>query len=317
MTNQTINQHVVPRLWLKWFSWNQKQTSTFVYNKIEGNVKGSKKLMDVAVHDNFYDFHPDILKELMDVGALSEGQEQFVEKQFFAYGIEKKFGPLLKNVLNSLDSNTTKKNMISGENRQALSAQLSVQFFRTTALKKCITRILSLINKYAKEKGIKDFEVDVIKEKEIYHYMLMSDLDTLVDFASTLYNRTWTIYKTTSSVPFVISDNPIVVHGTGILGNSICIPLSKNYLLAAHSLTDKNKLVDNCLIDAQPSLVKIFNNLQYCQCDEGVFSSKNDFEWIDKTSSLSPRNHGFSFDLSDEVLEPFIRNLVEKKLQAK
>lgn len=312
-TEITVNQHVVPRLWLQWFSWNQNQTSTYVYDKIEGNAIGPKNLMKVAVHDNFYDFHPDILKELMDNGALSEGQNQYVEKQFFAYGIEQKFGPLLKNVLESLDSNTTKENMISEVNRQALSVQLSVQFFRTTQLRKCITRILSFIDKYAKEKSIEDFEVDAIKEKEIYHYMLMSSSETLVNFASNLYNRTWIIYKTTNSDPFVISDNPIVVQGSQSR-NSICIPLSKNYLIAAHSFTDRDGSVNNSLIDASPSTVRTFNNLQYSQCDEGVFSSKNDFEWINKTS-FSSRNAGFSFDLSDEVLEPFVRSLVEKKIQ--
>jgi len=53
-----------------------------------------------------------------------------------------------------------------------------------------------------------------------------------------------------SSDPFVISDNPIVVKGTGNLGNPLYIPLSKNYLLAAHPCTDRRGSVNNCLIDA-------------------------------------------------------------------
>src|SRR4051812_35873459 len=105
MRKKTIDQHTVPKLWLKHFTYNKKKSSVYVYSKIDEKSIGSKSTSTLTTQEYFYDFHRIIQDDLINQGIFETGDlddEQYVEKKFFSYNIEDKLGPLLQDTINNI-----------------------------------------------------------------------------------------------------------------------------------------------------------------------------------------------------------------------
>lgn len=311
----TVHQHVVPQTWLKRFTYNTKKSSVYVYEKSGGKKCGSKNISKIAGFEHFYDFHEEIFKELRVSKVFDESDVQYVEKKFFSYNIENKLGELLKVVIDKIEKETDGKDILDNDERISLSIHIAIQYFRSNLMRQFVTKILNAINLYAKDTGIKDLMNNPEKEKEFFHFLLLNNSEVIQDFAINLFKRQWTFYKTKSCLPFVISDNPIAFQKVKSGGVNVIVPLSQNYILAMY---DKKfpEAMDNTLVELNANIrstVDDYNNLQYHQCDKEIYSSINNFDWIESENKTFIQGLSPVGKIPDQNFKDYVAAIIESK----
>lgn len=311
----TIHQHVVPQTWLKRFTYNPKKSSVYMYEKSGSKKCGSKNIAGIAGFERFYDFHEEIFKELIASKVFDENDVQYVEKKFFSYNIEDKLGKLLKNVIEKIERGIEGKDILDSDERISLCIHIAIQYFRSNLMRQVVVKILNAINEYAEDNNIKNLNNNPEKEKEFYHFLLLNNSKAIQEFAIKLFEKQWVFYKTKNYLPFVISDNPITFQRVKNFSANVVVPLSKNYILVMY---DKNfpEWMDNTLVELDTNIrstVDDYNNLQYHQCENEVYSSIENFDWIESKNKASVQVLSPAVQIPDQNFKNYVAAIIESK----
>lgn len=195
-----------------------------------------------------------------------------------------------------------------------------------------LVKCLKKINELGTEEQKEEYQVDVEKMKELYHYGVLTNMELITNYAQDFISKTWVFLKRgNGSMPFFISDNPIVFDNFKN-GYNYCVPLSSDFLLflvdPQYKVAIFNKPVfpqtqpfrienlhdyENLAVEVDETLIKKLNLRQVEQCDHQVFASENSFSLLDgidlKQGGVSRINHP---DFDDEIFTDFISKILVK-----
>ncbi|SEM52842.1 Protein of unknown function [Mesobacillus persicus] len=326
----TKNQHTVPRTWLQHFTTGSS-SKIHVFDTQKNVYDGSENIKKVSYIENFYDFNQEINEHFINNGVFQEpADEQFVETKLLARKVENNLGTVLPQILQKLNHHKT--NILEKEQKSAFSVHIAIQMLRTSVMREFLIKCLKKINELGTKEQREEYQLDVEKMKELHHYGVLTNLELITHYAQDYLSKSWVFLKRGSgSMPFFISDNPIVFDRFGE-GYNYCVPLSSDYLLflvdPKYKVTIFNKPVfpqtkpykvenlqdyENSVVEVDDKIISKLNIRQVEQCDHQVFASENSFAWlggitINKTG-ISKINHP---DFKEEFFTNFIKNLLEK-----
>jgi len=203
--SQTTKQHYVPVCYLANFGTdgNKGRESTVYYLNIVNNKRGISGVESFPKEKGFY-----------DVDALGEYKDAF-EKMYT--DLEGELSKLLKRLIElvvfDISKRTNETVMLSNIEKSALSAQLSMQFTRTRAfrdwMKGNYTRLKDGLSKFNLPEGtIPEYGADDFRR---LHMRFLSSFRSQTFFANMFEDRNWIFLVNHTDVPFVTSDNPIVM----------------------------------------------------------------------------------------------------------
>ncbi|HDX9688660.1 TPA: DUF4238 domain-containing protein [Bacillus thuringiensis] len=286
----TRNQHIIPQVWLRNFAIKE---NVFVYDTKKKESMGPRNIEKIGHRPYFYDFPNEVLEHIKFSGIKDWGK-QYVEQTFLQQTAENKLGSLFNKLLNKPWA-IINNNWITNEEKDELSTQFAIQFFRTETLPQLLTRSIMAINEYDEDK--KEY-IEKYKSFFQFYYMSSEKLETI---ANLFLEKNWTIFYNHTDIPFYTSDNPIVIQ-TEVKFNNICIPISSKLLIV---LYDKRieEISDNKVFHPLECQVKEFNSLQIQQCGWQVFSEKDNFDWIKDEHLVKTGLNGIL-----EEQNPFIKN---------
>lgn len=311
----TVFQHYLPQTWLKRFTYNANKSSVYAYDTENNEKMDSKPIKNIAGEDLFYDFHPKVFNELVKSKKLDSTKEkQFVEKQFFSYNIERKLGALLTETVEALEISNAGEKVLDERLKFSLTIHFAIQYFRGRVLRDLTHEILRhLEDLISSNEKYEELKFSPEEELTYMHFLLMQQSIPLINFATDIFSSPWVVFKASTEKKFVISDNPFVINKHE-WGRNICIPISKDYLIVIYN-KHLPKEFDLALIELSSKLrfsVSDFNQLQYQQSYKQIYSSENDFLWINqktKKENLSTKLQS----TSNPFLKELVRKIVEKR----
>lgn len=268
MESHPINQHYVPKVLLKNFS--SRPYHIWVYDKVNRDKNWhfikERPISKVASAEYFYDKIPN---------DIESSYEYELAK------IEKAADPIISKLIFS-----KKLSSISAEEKEILSFFITVQHLRTkSGLHYCKTISDDL------EQKLSPF----FKEGPNFDYkkLWFDNLESTPDFSKYILNKIWFLGECESK--FYTSDHPVVLQNSTVddplrgtlgldsYGIEIYMPLTDSLILCMFC----EKLLNNYEGDTSPldfndEQVLNVNWLQYAQSVRFLFSSRNNFEMIDK-----------------------------------
>ncbi|MBU1499256.1 DUF4238 domain-containing protein, partial [Patescibacteria group bacterium] len=228
----------------------------FALNKNDGNSFPTH-IRNIASENGFYNF--DYKDERLSIEYPLAQLEDVISKIIYKIIAEE-----------SLASTTD-------NDKQILSFFLSVQKIRGNSTRETLKEMNQLLMKHlmdmgadpSKVEGFQNLEEDDVKKISIE---MVLDADR---FAPYFYDKTWLLYRTEESLPFIISDTPITLQNSndfGFFGNlglnvpgiEIYFPLSPTLTLAIvcnsleGSFRDAQKKYD-FITNYDPKLLEDFN----------------------------------------------------------
>lgn len=203
--SQTTNQHYVPVCYLANFGTdgNKGRGSTVYYLNIVDNKCGISGVESFPKEKGFY-----------DIDALGEYKDAF-EKMYT--DLEGELSKLLKRLIElvvfDISKRTNETVMLSGVEKSALSAQLSMQFTRTRAfrdwMKGNYNRMKEGFAQFNPPEGtIPEYDDDDFRR---LHMSYLMRFDVLHLFANVFESRNWCFLVNHTNIPFFTSDNPVVM----------------------------------------------------------------------------------------------------------
>ncbi|MGT2754977.1 DUF4238 domain-containing protein [Streptococcus ovis] len=293
MVKSKIKQHVVPQSYLKRFA--QKNTNNNGYNISVYHVVNGKifisAIKDVAFEKNYYD--------------VSNRENEKHWEEYFATQIEPLYGQDLTNIISRITLINKKEDILEIEHKIKLSKMLGFQFVRVPGflerrfkhgselfdetIKETrerfsdsnIPNLESILGQFIANKSniIKDLTLDLISQEE-----------RLILFSTVLQNKSWIIYYNNSEMPFITSDNPVVManfntnsigysdNGLGRNDNIIYFPLSSKILLELVPRNEETVHLDNSLnilSDENLEFITAVNSLQIIHSTKQSFIHPN------------------------------------------
>lgn len=262
-------QHYVPQFYLKNFCDVNNNRKIYCYDKVT-DKSFVTTVENVAVGKLFYTASKK-LKIGREEGLTKVEQEYFVKPYY-----------------KLLEIKNFKK--LSHDMKKDFFIFLSVQLVRTEEFRLQIKDLHELVLfKLAKETYDKPIPEGIkIKISDIYsklEHLLFMDIDTIVDFATYLYNKLWIVTLNKTGSKLWTSDNPISFynsfgrtgHNLGLFSQGIEVrfALSKDLLLFSydpktHPLTvNRSRMSHNDVLFA--------NQLQLVSSTRFIYSPTNDF----------------------------------------
>ena len=151
MSEKTINQHYVPRVYLKRFCYNDFRIN--VFDKVKKEIRKNQSIENIAAERFFYDIDFHALFNRMDAEQISEFSRKFPDvdvEQLDEQYIEHKFGSTLESVyestIGSIIDRAEKKTIWELKNCYAISSMdkleialyASVQILRSKSFREMI-----------------------------------------------------------------------------------------------------------------------------------------------------------------------------------
>jgi len=304
MIKSNIKQHVVPKSYLKRFG--KKNLNNKGYNIAVKQLKSNKIFIDsinnVAFRKNFYDvsdkFNPKYLEN------------------YFSREIEPLYGPELTNIIASLTLSQKKDDVLTVSQIHSLSKMISFQVLRVPGFLERRFKhgeimfdetineasqwfqlspetIKSILDDFINNKG------DFIKDETI---PLIADKDRLDKLSEVLADKIWLIYFNNSSVPFITSDSPVVMHniirnsvsyadnGIGRDETFIYYPISSKILIRIIPRNFRGRNIDSLkntlgfLSNADISFINSVNNLQIRHAENQIFVHPDFMDYLESLS---------------------------------
>ena len=304
MIKSNIKQHVVPRSYLKRFG--KKNLNNKGYNIAVKQLKSNKIFIDsvdnVAFRKNFYD--------------VSDKKDSKHWEKFFSSEIEPLYGPEMTNIIASLTLSNKKNDILTVSQLVLLSKMISFQILRVPGfLERRFKNGEIMFDETINETSqwfqlppeiIKSKLEDFVKNKDNFirnmTIPLIVDKDRLDKLSDVLAEKIWLIYFNNSSVPFITSDSPVVMHniirnsvsyadnGIGRDDTFIYYPISSKILIRIipRNFRGRNmNSLNNTLgfhSNADISFINSVNNLQISHAENQIFVHPDFMDYLESVS---------------------------------
>lgn len=304
MIKSNIKQHVVPRSYLKRFG--KKNLNNKGYNIAVKQLKSNKIFIDsvdnVAFRKNFYD--------------VSDKKDSKHWEKFFSSEIEPLYGPEMTNIIASLTLANKKNDILTVSQLVLLSKMISFQILRVPGfLERRFKNGEIMFDETINETSqwfqlppeiIKSKLEDFVKNKDNFirnmTIPLIVDKDRLDKLSDVLAEKIWLIYFNNSSVPFITSDSPVVMHniirnsvsyadnGIGRDDTFIYYPISSKILIRiiprnfrGRNMNSLNNTLE-FLSNADISFINSVNNLQISHAENQIFVHPDFMDYLESVS---------------------------------
>ena len=290
-TNNDVKQeHYVPKSYLAWFADDHGKINVYDYKKMEYRKKQS--IEKIAKIGGFYDFDENNLEYMKKF--KEDIDKQYIEKMF-SHNIE----PALKDIIEKLsnldigflDSCPSIKNHTLKLN---ISYLLVFQFLRTRSYRDFFENLLD------------DSKAAAFEQKK-----MLLDQESIDNLANYICNMSWTFCFNMSKVPYITSDNPVVIadydfnYGhTALISKkkkNIQYPLSPQILLQIFD--------DGRLTDAQGRTVNFKNTVIIMTSNIGarLITDKTTlgFSAVDKKDETQKEYESIKKDVMGELKKQF------------
>lgn len=304
MIKSNIKQHVVPRSYLKRFG--KKNLNNKGYNIAVKQLKSNKIFIDsvdnVAFRKNFYD--------------VSDKKDSKHWEKFFSSEIEPLYGPEMTNIIASLTLSNKKNDILTVSQLVLLSKMISFQILRVPGfLERRFKNGEIMFDETINETSqwfqlppeiIKSKLEDSVKNKDNFirnmTIPLIVDKDRLDKLSDVLAEKIWLIYFNNSSVPFITSDSPVVMHniirnsvsyadnGIGRDDTFIYYPISSKILIRIIPRNFRGRNMNSLnntlgfLSNADISFINSVNNLQISHAENQIFVHPDFMDYLESVS---------------------------------
>jgi hypothetical protein len=304
MIKSNIKQHVVPRSYLKRFG--KKNLNNKGYNIAVKQLKSNKIFIDsvdnVAFRKNFYD--------------VSDKKDSKHWEKFFSSEIEPLYGPEMTNIIASLTLSNKKNDILTVSQLVLLSKMISFQILRVPGfLERRFKNGEIMFDETINETSqwfqlppeiIKSKLEDFVKNKDNFirnmTIPLIVDKDRLDKLSDVLAEKIWLIYFNNSSVPFITSDSPVVMHniirnsvsyadnGIGRDDTFIYYPISSKILIRIIPRNFRGRNMNSLnntlgfLSNADISFINSVNNLQISHAENQIFVHPDFMDYLESVS---------------------------------
>jgi Protein of unknown function (DUF4238) len=296
MPEDTINtnQHYVSQMMLRGFETAPGSEQVYVFDKQTGR-KFVTSIRNVAAERGYYD--------LGDALTLDVGMNRA--------------DATASRIINKIRARHSLAGMPQRD-REILAGFVVLQLLRTRGFQESYRHLGHAMVNAVKERGLKpptEWDADLIAERQREEYLRLIP-EFLRDFLPHLLKKDLFLFKTTHSVPFCISDNPVALHNTvndgdgirgtlglAVQGIEIYLPIS-SALTLAYICPSVGRVyeVQQLLLQGmggfinedafyylqardlgkakmlKPESVRFQNSLQILNAERFVFSSRDDFE---------------------------------------
>ena len=296
-------QHYVPQGYLKNFASGKKGKNVFVLSKSRRFVYPDN-IENIAAERHFY--------------TIDSYEDKYFWDDLYAKIVEPQLSPLLEKIRQNCENVLiqNKATVISRDDKKNLMFHLIFQLLRGKQTRKyekelyerTIPKAFKSAQKYFKnldnEKLTEVFQ-KIENDKNYFKELSMESIlneELLLKMANILINYNFVFYRTNSAIPFITSDNPVMVinsdtlnampFSNGLLQPStiICYPISPKLILCAyHPYRFKTVLKkrDRTLEILDNKDVEKFvdgqNKLQLKQCFDCIYShSKETLDLLHK-----------------------------------
>ena len=247
MNKVNVKQHVVPQSYLRRFAKKNKNNKGY-HIGVRRHDKNDillfvKAIDDIAYVDNYYD--------------VSVRDDPKHWERYFSREIEPLYGTSLGNIISKAVLTMPDHRVLCDNDKHILAELISFQFLRVPAflnhhiergvefgqkLKKQIIQLFE--HRISKDQidNLNNLTIDSDLVKDIT-FDAISDSERLTEFAKILEDRIWTIDCNNTVIPFITSDNPVILYnfingtadykssGIGRQDTIILFPLSSRHLL--------------------------------------------------------------------------------------
>lgn len=304
MIKSNIKQHVVPRSYLKRFG--KKNLNNKGYNIAVKQLNSNKIFIDsvdnVAFRKNFYD--------------VSDKKDSKHWEKFFSSEIEPLYGPEMTNIIASLTLSNKKNDILTVSQLVLLSKMISFQILRVPGfLERRFKNGEIMFDETINETSqwfqlppeiIKSKLEDFVKNKDNFirnmTIPLIVDKDRLDKLSDVLAEKIWLIYFNNSSVPFITSDSPVVMHniirnsvsyadnGIGRDDTFIYYPISSKILIRIIPRNFRGRNMNSLnntlgfLSNADISFINSVNNLQISHAENQIFVHPDFMDYLESVS---------------------------------
>ena len=304
MIKSNIKQHVVPKSYLKRFG--KKNLNNKGYNIAVKQLKSNKIFIDsvdnVAFRKNFYD--------------ISDKKDSKYWEKFFSSEIEPLYGPEMTNIIASLTLSNKKNDILTVSQLVLLSKMISFQILRVPGfLERRFKNGEIMFDETINETSqwfqlppeiIKSKLEDFVKNKDNFirnmTIPLIVDKDRLDKLSDVLAEKIWLIYFNNSSVPFITSDSPVVMHniirnsvsyadnGIGRDDTFIYYPISSKILIRIIPRNFRGRNMNSLnntlgfLSNADISFINSVNNLQISHAENQIFVHPDFMDYLESVS---------------------------------
>ena len=304
MIKSNIKQHVVPRSYLKRFG--KKNLNNKGYNIAVKQLKSNKIFIDsvdnVAFRKNFYD--------------VSDKKDSKHWEKFFSSEIEPLYGPEMTNIIASLTLSNKKNDILTVSQLVLLSKMISFQILRVPGfLERRFKNGEIMFDETINETSqwfqlppeiIKSKLGDIVYNKDNFirnmTIPLIVDKDRLDKLSDVLAEKIWLIYFNNSSVPFITSDSPVVMHniirnsvsyadnGIGRDDTFIYYPISSKILIRIIPRNFRGRNMNSLnntlgfLSNADISFINSVNNLQISHAENQIFVHPDFMDYLESVS---------------------------------
>ena len=304
MIKSNIKQHVVPRSYLKRFG--KKNLNNKGYNIAVKQLKSNKIFIDsvdnVAFRKNFYD--------------VSDKKDSKHWEKFFSSEIEPLYGPEMTNIIASLTLSNKKNDILTVSQLVLLSKMISFQILRVPGfLERRFKNGEIMFDETINETSqwfqlppeiIKSKLEDFVKNKDNFirnmTIPLIVDKDRLDKLSDVLAEKIWLIYFNNSSVPFITSDSPVVMHniirnsvsyadnGIGRDDTFVYYPISSKILIRIIPRNFRGRNMNSLnntlgfLSNADISFINSVNNLQIRHAENQIFVHPDFMDYLESVS---------------------------------
>ena len=297
MSTDTINQHYVPKAYLKQFA-NQKE-QIWVYDKHK-RKKFQTHIRNVAAERFFYDTE--------QIRRIT-GDKQFVEK--YLCNAEGTFENLMRTLPNTFDARNFRG--IQKRDKHFLSVYLVLQMLRTKGHRMTAQQhaeiLQAVIMRACDERGLdplKHPQFDGSNAADMARDMQVEELldgEVIREFSGYLREHIWIVNRVHAGDVFLTSDEPFVkrphvrhpvrsMSGIRSKGIEIAFPLNPRYVLslcerthfAPLALIEKEVLQQTCTENT------IYHNyMQITHSNRYLFSSTDDFSFVETVLDEEPK----------------------------
>jgi hypothetical protein len=304
MIKSNIKQHVVPKSYLKRFG--KKNLNNKGYNLAVKQLKSNKIFIDsvdnVAFRKNFYD--------------VSDKKDSKHWEKFFSSEIEPLYGPEMTNIIASLTLANKKNDILTDFQFLLLSKMISFQILRVPGfLERRFKNGEIMFDETINETSqwfqlppeiIKSKLGDIVYNKDNFirnmTIPLIVDKDRLDKLSDVLAEKIWLIYFNNSSVPFITSDSPVVMHniirnsvsyadnGIGRDDTFIYYPISSKILIRIIPRNFRGRNMNSLnntlgfLSNADISFINSVNNLQIRHAENQIFVHPDFMDYLESVS---------------------------------
>ena len=256
----------------------------------------------MAFRKNFYD--------------VSDKKDSKHWEKFFSSEIEPLYGPEMTNIIASLTLSNKKNDILTVSQLVLLSKMISFQILRVPGfLERRFKNGEIMFDETINETSqwfqlppeiIKSKLEDFVKNKDNFirnmTIPLIVDKDRLDKLSDVLAEKIWLIYFNNSSVPFITSDSPVVMHniirnsvsyadnGIGRDDTFIYYPISSKILIRIIPRNFRGRNMNSLnntlgfLSNADISFINSVNNLQISHAENQIFVHPDFMDYLESVS---------------------------------